>query len=61
MLNIVQAIQTALFYNKNKFYMFKSDLFYMFLDLPGSCGPNKTNAYKKTDYWNDVSDICKSS
>ena len=35
--------------------MFKSN-FNMFLDLPGSCGQNKTKAWNKTDYqiWSQI-------
>ena len=45
MINYFQATQTALFYKKNKFEMFKPYL-NIFLDLRGSCGQNKIKANK---------------
>ena len=51
-----QAIQTAVFYKKNVFKMFKSSVF-MFLGLPVSCDKNKKLSLGKIDYWKVSSKI----
>ena len=54
--NYFQAIQTALFYKKNTFEMFKSN-FNMFLDLSqGLVVKIKTKAYEKltTEVWSQI-------
>ena len=43
---LFKAIQTALFYKKNMLEMCKS-YFNMILDIPGFCGQNKNQSFKK--------------
>ena len=50
MINYFHAIQTALFYKKNAFEMFKPNL-NLFIHLQGSCGENNKNRGVQAMAW----------